>query len=90
VKGLSRTISACSHTYERADNRTRKLINSAVFESVHVRDDHVTDASYYEPFDVLFAVPNFEYGDLVVLCYRYSNHELKQNLQALVAASDCL
>lgn len=32
---------------------------------LHVRDGHVVEAAYKEPFDLLFAVPKFEYDDVV-------------------------
>ena len=60
-----RFATSCAGTYQRADNRTRKLFNSAVLESVRVREGHVTEAKYQEPFDVLFGAPKFEYGDVV-------------------------
>ncbi len=51
--------------YRRAGDRTRRLLNAAVLDEVHVRDGHVVDAAYKEPFDLLFAVPKFEYDDVV-------------------------
>jgi hypothetical protein len=35
-----------------------------VLDEVHVRDGHVVEAAYKEPFDLLFSVPQFEYGDV--------------------------
>ena len=55
----------CATAYRRGSERTRKLFNAAVLDEVHVRDGHVVDAAYKEPFDLLFAVPKFEYGDVV-------------------------
>ena len=55
----------CAIAYRRADDRTRRLLSAAVFDDVHFRDGHVVDAAYKDPFDLLFAVPKFEYGDVV-------------------------
>lgn len=60
-----RFATRCARSYQRADDRTRKLFNSSVLESVRVRDGHVVEAAYREPFDLLFAVPRFQYGDVV-------------------------
>ncbi len=40
-------------------------INAAVLDDVRVRDGHVVEASYKEPVDRLFALPKFEYDDVV-------------------------
>ncbi len=55
----------CATGYRRGSDRTRKLFNAAVLDEVHVRDGHVVDAAYKEPFDLLFSSPKFEYGDVV-------------------------
>ena len=55
----------CATAYRRAGDRTRRLLNAAVLDEVRVRDGHVVDAAYKEPFDVLFSSPKFEYGDVV-------------------------
>ncbi|MBF6557007.1 MAG: recombinase zinc beta ribbon domain-containing protein [Acidimicrobiales bacterium] len=55
----------CGRGYRRAGDRTRKLFNTAVFDRVLVRDGHVTEMAYKEPFELLFSVPKFEYDDLV-------------------------
>ena len=49
----------------RSEERTRKLSNTAVIDEIRVRDGRVAEAVYKEPFDLLFAVPKFEYGDAV-------------------------
>jgi hypothetical protein len=59
----------CATAYHRAGDRTRRLLNAAVLDEVHVRDGRVVDAAYKEPFDVLFSSPKFEYDD-VVRCSR--------------------
>ena len=55
----------CATAYRRGSDRTHRLFNTAVLEQVQVRDGHVVDAAYKEPFDLLFPVPKFEYGDVV-------------------------
>ncbi len=55
----------CATAYRRGGDRSRKLFNTAVLDEVHVRDGHVVDATYKEPFDLLFSVPKFEYDDAV-------------------------
>ena len=55
----------CATAYRRAGDRTRRLLNAAVLDEVRVRDGHVVDAAYKEPFDVLLSSPKFEYGDVV-------------------------
>ncbi len=55
----------CATAYRRAGDRTRRLLNAAVLDEVHVRDGHVVEAAYKEPFDLLFSSPRFEYGDVV-------------------------
>lgn len=60
-----RFATTCARAYRRAGDRTRKLYNAAVLEQVLVRDGHVTEAAYKEPFDLLFSEPKFEYADVV-------------------------
>ena len=55
----------CATAYRQGGDRTRRLFNAAVLDEVHVRDGHVVDAAYKEPFDLLFSSPKFEYGDVV-------------------------
>ena len=55
----------CATAYRRGGDRTRRLFNAAVLDEVHVRDGHVVEAAYKEPFDVLFSLPKFEYDDVV-------------------------
>ncbi len=55
----------CATAYRRGGDRTRKLFNTAILDEVHVRDGHVVEATYKEPFDLLFTVPKFEYDDAV-------------------------
>ena len=60
-----RFSSRCGTAYRRAGDRTRRLFNAAVLDQVNVGEGHVVEATYKEPFDLLFAVPKFEYGDVV-------------------------
>ena len=59
-----RFATSCARAYQRASEPSRKLFNSAVLERVVVRNGHVTEAEYKEPFDELFSEPKFEYEDL--------------------------
>jgi hypothetical protein len=60
-----RFATTCALAYQRAGDRSRKLFNSAVLERVLVRDGHIAEAEYKEPFDGLFVEPKFEYEDVV-------------------------
>jgi hypothetical protein len=60
-----RFASDCAAAYRRADDRTRPRFNTAVFEQLLVREGRVAEARYRAPFDLLFAVPRFEYQCLV-------------------------
>ena len=44
-----------------------------VLDEVHVRDSHVVEAAYKEPFDLLFSSPKIEHGGLVGRSHSYSN-----------------
>lgn len=55
----------CAKAYARADGKTRRRFNQAVFAKLAVRDGKIVETSYQTPFDVLFADGEFEYGDLV-------------------------
>ncbi|MGH9090179.1 MAG: hypothetical protein ACRDZR_02175 [Acidimicrobiales bacterium] len=52
----------CATAYRRAGDRTRRLFNAAMLDEVQVRDGHVIEAAYKEPFDLLFSSPQFESG----------------------------
>lgn len=60
-----RFATTCGHGYRRAGDRTRRLYNIAILQRVLVRNGHITEPEYREPFDVLFSVPKFEYGTAV-------------------------
>ena len=60
-----RLSTRCATAYRRAGDRTRRQLNAAVLDQVHVRDGHVVDATYKEPFDLLCSSSKFEYGDVV-------------------------
>jgi hypothetical protein len=55
----------CATAYRRSGDRTRRLFNAAVLDEVHVRNGHVVEAAYKEPFEVLFSSPKLEYDDVV-------------------------
>jgi hypothetical protein len=55
----------CAKAYARASGRTRRRFNQAVFERIEVRDGKITNYTYHQPFDVLFSISEFEYGDRV-------------------------
>jgi site-specific DNA recombinase len=57
----------CGAAYRRGSDRARRLFNAAVLDDVRVRDGHVVEAAYKEPFDLLFSVPKFEFDDVVEL-----------------------
>lgn len=62
----------CADAYRKADDNTRRLFNTAVFEHLDVKDGRLAEISYQPPFDALF-VPQFEYGTPVVQRYSCSN-----------------
>ena len=57
----------CGRAYRPRRGRTRKHFNLAVLKEVQVRDGHVVEATYQEPFDLLFSLPEFEYRHVVGL-----------------------
>jgi ubiquinone/menaquinone biosynthesis C-methylase UbiE len=54
----------CASAYVRANEKTRRLFNNAVFEAVLVRDRKAAEARICDPCDLLFSSRRFEYGDL--------------------------
>ncbi len=60
-----RFATKCARAYAKASDKTRRRFNTAVFKQLAVRDGRIADVEYQGPFDVLFGVPEFEYGDLV-------------------------
>jgi hypothetical protein len=75
----------CATAYRRGGARTRRLFNAAVLDEVHVRDGHVVEATYKEPFDLLFSSPKFEYSDVVEKTMSYSNPaELRERPQVIL------
>ncbi len=52
----------CAKAYARAPARTRRRFNQAVFRRIEIRDGKIADYSFNEPFDVLFRMPEFEWG----------------------------
>jgi hypothetical protein len=55
----------CGTAYERANDKTRRLLNQAVVGRIEVRDGRIASVEYRVPFDVLFRATELEYGDLV-------------------------
>ncbi|MHB8342426.1 MAG: recombinase family protein [Mycobacteriales bacterium] len=51
----ARFATRCAEAYRKADDKTRRLFNTAVFESIAVKAGRVAEVSYREPFDGLFA-----------------------------------
>ena len=78
-----RLSTRCATAYRRAGDRTRRLLNAAVLDEVHVRDGHVVDAAYKEPFDLLFSSPGFEYGDVVEVSGQHKNRVIKVDGEAI-------
>jgi hypothetical protein len=52
----------CGQAYRKANSRTRKLYNSAVFERLAMRNGEIAEVEYREPFGELFVLPEFEQG----------------------------
>ena len=57
----------CGDAYRKANDRTRKLFNAAVFECLDVKGGRLCHEQYRPPFDGVFAVSEFEYGTRVGL-----------------------
>ena len=55
---------SCGEAYRKANGRTRKLYNSAVFERLAVRNGEIDEVEYREPFGHLFVLPEFEQGGM--------------------------
>jgi site-specific DNA recombinase len=51
----------CGDAYRKANDRTRKLFNAAVFERLDVKDGRLCHEQYRPPFDGVFTVSEFEY-----------------------------
>ena len=55
----------CGEAYRKANDRTRKLFNAAVFERLDVKGGRLCHEQYRPPFDGIFTVSEFEYGTRV-------------------------
>ncbi len=55
----------CGDAYRKANDRTRKLFNTAVFERLDVKGGRLCHEQYRPPFDGVFTVSEFEYGTRV-------------------------
>ncbi|MGH9170868.1 MAG: hypothetical protein ACRD0Z_08350 [Acidimicrobiales bacterium] len=57
----------CGNAYRKANDRTRKLFNAAVFERLDVKGGRLCHEQYRPPFDGVFNASRFEYGTRVEL-----------------------
>ena len=55
----------CGDAYRKANDRTRKQFNAAVFEHLDVKGGRLCHEEYRPPFDGVFTVSEFEYGTRV-------------------------
>jgi site-specific DNA recombinase len=62
-----RFATRCADAYRKADEATRRLLNTAVLDRVEVKDGRIATVSYQPPFDDLFKGEQFEYETLVEL-----------------------
>ncbi len=63
----------CGDAYHKANDRTRKLLNGAVFERLDVKGGRLCHEQYRPPFDGVFTASEFEHGTRVEVRCRYSN-----------------
>ena len=63
----------CGDAYRKANDRTRKLFNAAVFECLDVKGGRLCHEQYRPPFDGVFTASEFEHGTRVEVRCRYSN-----------------
>ena len=62
-----RITSNCGNAYARVGDKARRLLDTAVFSRLAVRDGKIVEYDLRPPFDILFGMPRFEYGSLVEL-----------------------
>ncbi len=55
----------CGDAYRKANDRTRKLFNAAVFERLDVKGGRLSHEQYRPPFEGVFNVSEIEYGTRV-------------------------
>ena len=55
----------CDDAYRKANDRTRKLFNAAVFERLDVKGGRLSHEQYRPPFEGVFNVSEIEYGTRV-------------------------
>jgi DNA invertase Pin-like site-specific DNA recombinase len=68
ILSLAATLATrCGNAYRKADDQTRRLFNQAVFDKIQIKNGHVANTAYREPFDGLFGMTEFEYETLVEL-----------------------
>ena len=56
--------SNCAQAYRSANDRIRRLYNSAVFDELVVRGGEIADVHYRPPFELVFGVTEFEQGGM--------------------------
>ena len=52
-----RLVTDCGMTYRRGKDRSRRMLNSAVFEQITVVDGKISGIEYKPPFDLVMAAP---------------------------------
>ncbi len=63
----------CGDACRKANDRTHKLFNAAVFERLDAKGGQLCQEQYRPLFDGVFTVSEFEYGTRVVLACHYAN-----------------
>lgn len=56
--------SNCAQAYRSANDRTRRLYKSAVFDDLVVRGGEIADVHYRPPFELVFGATEFEQGGM--------------------------
>ena len=57
----------CATGYRKADEPTRRLFNTAVFETITIKNGQIATATHRAPFDQLLKGTRFEYENVVEL-----------------------
>lgn len=60
-----RYVTDCGTAYKKGDDRARHLYNGAFFEQMLVRDGKICKAEFRAPFDQIFPLTEFYYGNPV-------------------------
>ena len=65
VLGIAlKVASNCAQAYRSANDRIRRLYNSAVFDKLVVRGGEIADVHYRPPFELVFGMTEFEQGGM--------------------------